>query len=277
MDVSENRSSEDRDPRTDAATPRSSTTTQAATRRETLAGAGYTASGIAALAMIASLMVAGWFDQDRTSDLYHFQHEFYALAAQVLPVLLLTVAVERRFFGPEMPGADTLSSILAFLLLIICAVIGEVTALLVTAFHEPGATLQGYASITASSAIVGTLVLILWQTAVNSGVIATVENLWQDVLDEDRRQQRFKRELPLLVGVGVVAAVAVAVGAAIAAVRFVNQHLGDIQRVGLGAVYVLLLILWLRVSIAVKNLLMRGGRRAALWLRNGTRRSNRAA
>lgn len=170
------------------------------------------ATGPIVLAMLATEGVA-WHAETRT---------FWSLIAQVLPVLLLAIAVEQVVFGEREQPADGSLGAFIFVIVVGSVTIAELLALLLLAFPRPeggciGArpsALTGAATLFTAAAIPATLVLLILFGAIRSG------------LPFGAGIQRFQRSATLifagaltlpLTGLGVAAVATGRVGAGIVA------------------------------------------------------------
>jgi hypothetical protein len=103
---------------------------------------------------------------------------YWSLIAQVLPVLLLAIAVERRAFGEEKRPAHGSLAAFVFVIVVGSAAIAEILALLLLAFPCTGndcgsswpSELSDVAAYFTSVAVPAALVLLMTSGAIQSGL-----------------------------------------------------------------------------------------------------------
>jgi hypothetical protein len=93
---------------------------------------------------------------------------------QILPVLLLTFAVERAFFEAGTSGIRTRAAVISFLCVFIAAAVGEIGGFVVIALHDPSASIREWLQIPMGTAIAGAMALVVGHATVGSGMLETI-------------------------------------------------------------------------------------------------------
>ena len=155
-------------------------------------GGVYAFAGIMTAFAWSACAIAGLFDgRPGVGDAFAFpQRDFYSAVAQVLPVLLLTLAVEKGYFGPKVPGANTLAGVLAFGLILLGSGIAEILCLTAVGTSHPSHELRAAATQWAAAGVVGALSLIVGQAVVASGLFGHIATIALDPLPAVAREKR---------------------------------------------------------------------------------------
>ncbi len=217
----------------------------------------------AAAAFMAVIVAGGMEITTEGEDPFFFkERSYYEVVAQVLPVLFLTFAVERRFFQPSRTQSTGIGALLAFCFVVLTALFAELCALVVVGLDQPSDTLKALATRSSAAGITGALVLIAGQAALDSGILRVLADVIENPTDHIARERSF--------GIVAFLILVLPVGGA---VLWVNLGSYDIRQLIFVGVVLVAISLWLRVSIdggkAVTRLLLWG------WTR--FRRSTRSS
>ena len=131
----------------------------------------YRAAGIAGITAFTAVQAAGHVENGSSGKPYFFSSgDYYSTAAQVLPVLLLAFAVEKSYFGREQTKASGVTAVLAFALVMLATVFGELFCLAVVGTSQPSGTLRAEATLWSATGVAGSLLLIVGQATIESGL-----------------------------------------------------------------------------------------------------------
>jgi hypothetical protein len=134
----------------------------------------------AAIVLVPWILLAGILGADLST-----RPEVYAEIGQILPVLLLAVVVERRFFDvASVAPVDRLDLRFGFFVLILGSLLAEVLALLAMASHVRW--IEAMATVTAGATIPGLLLLIAVPGLI--GLYSVAEEKGADVTGEPGAQ-----------------------------------------------------------------------------------------
>jgi hypothetical protein len=178
---------------------------------------------------------------------------YYAVVAQVIPVLLLTFAVERRLFANPDEENPSFAPVLAFAIVLVNAVLAEGLALVVVGTDHPAAGLRNSATLFSATAICGGLTLIAGQAAINTRTLGR----FAVALEQADLIWRHDRKVVIIAG----SVLAVLYPVAYVSALFVA---GDptTRRDVVAAVLLLAVALWVRASVLIGRVIATAGRRA---------------
>ena len=213
----------------------------------------YRLAAFAAVAAYVAVILAGGpeLEGDEKTP-YFFKGAYYSVVAQILPVLFLTFAVERRFFRPSRTQAASAGALIAFVLVVVVAAIGELCTLAVIGIRDAPPSLKAWASQSSAAGIAGALVLVAGQAALDSGVLKVLADVLEDPSSHLKREQSFWTVAIFLIGIPSAAV--------IIWTSYVNNS-GHVRQWVLVAAALLAIAAWLRISIIGGRLLTR-----LLWL-----------
>jgi len=138
----------------------------------------YVASGVTgALVLIALLLMRVSAEFHRPPLNLAASVNAFMIGAQILPVLLLTFAVERAFFEAGSNGIRTRAAVISFLCVIVAAAVGETGGLVAIGLHHPSASIREWLQIPIGTAIAGAVALVVGHAAVGSGMRGTLRAL----------------------------------------------------------------------------------------------------
>ena len=135
----------------------------------------YVAGGVTGIvALIALALVRLGAGLDRPPLNLSASVGAFWVGVQILPVLLLTFAVERAFFEAGTSGIRTRAAVISFLCVFIAAAVGEIGGFVVIALHDPSASIREWLQIPMGTAIAGAMALVVGHATVGSGMLETI-------------------------------------------------------------------------------------------------------
>ena len=167
----------------------------------------YRLAAFGAAAAYALVVGAGGVEHSGKGAFFFEEQSYYSVVAQVLPVLFLTFAVERRFFKSSRARASSVSALLAFGFVVLSAAAAELFSLAVIGIEDPSQNLRVWATEASAVGITGAVLLIAGQAAIDSELLTVLAEVIESPRDHFERERTFGEFSLLILGVPLAFAI----------------------------------------------------------------------